>query len=342
MYASLLRRSFAVALAVGLGSALVAPLGGCASSGESAQQDTVTKNVGRYSPPPPNIVKRRVGVPQFSVKGQGFGGSQHDLDELAADQMSSLLHQSRRFEVIERAQLEQLLREQDMEGIVKPGELAKPGLVNGVDYLLLGKVTNFRIKAEDKSSGAGLSGSGGGFMQSITKSIGDVGYEKNDVKITTECGVDIRLVDPTSGKVAVAHFSEYKKTDSAGGMGFSLGGLKTKGDAGIEITTDDAGKALRLALDDVLKKMLPEIDEVLQQQGGTQTNTGQSVTVGTPAPAHQQPPAAATPAAIVPPTAATPAAQQGAAGAKKFCGECGAQVAAGAKFCPSCGAKAGS
>jgi curli biogenesis system outer membrane secretion channel CsgG len=342
MYATMLRRWCSVALVCGFGVALLAPQGGCSSSGESAQADTVTKNVGRYSAPPPDIIKRRVGVPQFSVKGQGFGGNPHDLDELAADQMSSLLHQSRRFDVIERAQLEQLLKEQDMEGIVKPGELAKPGLVNGVDYLLLGKVTNFRIKAEDKSSAVGVGGAGGGFMKSITKSVGDVGYEKNDVKITTECGVDIRLVDPTSGKVAVAHFSEYKKTDTAGGMGFSLGGIKTKGDASIQITTDDAGKALRLALDDALKKMLPEIDEVLQQQGGTsQTNVGRSVTVGTPAPAHQQPPAAATPAAIVPPTASTPGDQQpAAAGAKKFCGECGAQVAAGAKFCPSCGAKA--
>jgi curli biogenesis system outer membrane secretion channel CsgG len=341
MYASKLRRALALALVAGVSSAVLVPVTGCASSSESAEQDKVTQNVGRYTPPPPNIVKRKVGVPQFKVQAYGLGGSEHDLDGLAADQMTSLLHQSRRFDVIERAQLEQLLKEQDMEGIVKPGELAKPGLVNGVDYLLLGKVTNFRIKAEDKSSGV-AAGGGQGIFKSLTKSIGDVGYEKNDVKITTECGVDIRLVDPTTGKVAVAHFSEYKKTDSAGGMGLSLGGIKTQGDASIQITTDDAGKALRLALDDALRKMLPEIDETLAQSGGTQTNVGQSVTVGTPAPAHQQPPAAAAPAAIVPPTAATPADQAPAAGAKKFCGECGAQVAAAAKFCPSCGAKTGS
>ena len=89
------------------------------------------------------------------------------------------------------------------------------GLVNGVDYLLLGKVTNFRIKAEDKSSGV-AAGGGQGIFKSLTKSIGDVGYEKNDVKITTECGVDIRLVDPTTGEVLLSNFSEYKKTDEAG------------------------------------------------------------------------------------------------------------------------------
>src|SRR5688572_33142947 len=192
----------------------VASMMGCASTGEAGSQDKATANVGVYSPAPSGMEKVAVGVPQFKVQAVGFGSSGR-LDELAADQMSSLLHQSRRFEVVERAQLEQLLKEQNMEGIVKPGELAKPGLVQGVKYLCLGKVTNFRIKVDEASKDIGTSG-GTGFLSSITKSVGNVGYNKRDVKITTDCGVDLRLVDPTSGKVAVAHFAEFKRTDSAG------------------------------------------------------------------------------------------------------------------------------
>jgi hypothetical protein len=144
----------------------------------------------------------------------------------------------------------------------------------------------------------------------------------------------------------VAHFAEFKRTDSAGGMGFSFGGVKTTGNADITISDDDAGKALRLALDDALRKMLPEIDQVLQEQAGkTPTNTGQSITV-----APGQPPAppavgssssSGAPApGVVPSAPAAPAAP--AAAGKKFCPECGKEVAAGAKFCPACGAKTGS
>ncbi len=143
-----------------------AALVGCASTGESGSADTVTKNVGVYSPPPSNLAKATVGVPQFKVQSVGFGAGGR-LDELAADQMSSLLHQSRRFDVIERAQLEQLLKEQNMEGIVKAGELAKPGLVQGVKYLCIVKVTNFRIKVDEASKGIGTSGNQG-FISSIT------------------------------------------------------------------------------------------------------------------------------------------------------------------------------
>ena len=195
---------------------LVAVLAGCAHTSEGGEQDKVTQNVGVYPPPPSGLEKVAVGVPQFKVQSVGFGGGSK-LDELAADQMSSLLHQSRRFDVIERAQLEQLLKEQNLEGIVKPGELAKPGLVQGVKYLCIGKVTNFRIKVDEANKGIGTTNTG--FLKSITKSIGDVGYNQRDVKITTDCGVDLRLVDPTTGKVAVAHFAEFKRTDSAGGMG---------------------------------------------------------------------------------------------------------------------------
>jgi curli biogenesis system outer membrane secretion channel CsgG len=322
---------------------VVASLLGCASTGESGSQDKVTQNVGVYSPPPSGLEKATVGVPQFRVQAVGFGAG-GKLDELAADQMSSLLHQSRRFDVIERAQLEQILKEQNMEGIVKPGELAKPGQVQGVRYLCLGKVTNFRIKVDEASKGVGTSG-GTGFLSSITKSVGDISYNKRDVNITTDCGVDLRLVDPTTGKVAVAHFAEFKRTDSAGSTGFGFAGIKATGNADIQISDDDAGKALRLALDDALRKMLPEIDQVLQEQAGKQpVNQGQSVTVAPAekapaAPAGQSPPAAARSA--FPGPAAGPSTPAAPAGAKKFCPECGKEVLTGAKFCPACGAKLG-
>ena len=310
--------ALAVVAAAGFG-------GGCASSKESAGRDTLTENVGRYDAAPSGVVKPRVGVPPFNVKtGAGFSGG-NDLNDLAADQMTTLLDASDRFAVIERTQLQKLLDEQNLEGIVVPGEMAKPANVRGVDYLLLGKVTNLRVKKENKSRGFGLAQVGG--------LVGGADVKKKDVVITTEAGVDIRLVDPTTGEVLLSNFSEYKKTDEAGAFGLDVLGANAEADANIQIDEDDKGKILRLALDDALRKSMPKLDKFLK--------SGKVKAAGQSAEAPASPAAPAAPSApinsAVAPSAAAPAAP--AAAAKKFCGSCGKQVAAGTKFCPSCGSK---
>lgn len=284
---------------------------GCASTSESAKSDTLTTHVGRYDPPPVGAAKPRVGVPPFSVKtGQGFGSSSANLNELAADQMTTLLDATDRFEVIERAQLQKLLDEQNLEGIVLPGEMAKSAQVRGVDYLLLGKVTNLRVKREETNRSFGL-GQVGGLIN-----IGAADAKKKDVVITTEAGVDIRLVDPTTGKVVMSNFSEYKKTDSAGAFGLDILGASAEADAKIDIDEDDKGKILRLALDDALRKSLPKLDKFLTSGAAKRES------------------ASAAPAAV---PAAAPAAAP--AAGKKFCPECGKEVAATAKFCPADGTR---
>lgn len=296
----------AVVVAAGWGA-------GCASSSETAERDKLTSHVGQYDPPPSGAARPRVGVPPFSVKGEGASS---DMNDLAADQMTTLLDATERFRVIERAQLQKLLDEQDLEGIVRPGEMAKPAQVRGVDYLLLGRVTNLRIKREDKSRGFGLA--------QVGNLVGGADVQKKDVRITTEAGVDIRLVDPTTGEVVMSNFSEYKKTDSAGAIGVDILGASANADASIDIDEDDKGKILRLALDDALRRSLKKIDRFLASRGDDEDADADAAPVRT-APANN---------AVGNTPAAAPAA------GKKFCAECGKQVAAGAKFCASCGAKA--
>ena len=287
-------------------------LGGCSSSSESAAADKLTANVGNYPPGPSGVMKPRVGVPPFNVQtAGGFGGGGKDLNDLAADQMNTLLYKTGRFTVIERTQLQHLLNEQNLEGIVKPGELAKPGKVRGVDYLLLGKVTNLRVKSEQKSRGLGIASIG-------MLGIGGGGFNKKDTIVTTDCGVDIRLVDPTTGDVVVAESSEFKKTDSAGAMGVAILGISADADASIQMSEDDKGKILRLALDDAVRKSLNDIDAFLSKH-----------------PAGSAPVAPSSDGNTGP--AITPAPVGDPAAAKKFCPNCGHEVAAGAKFCPSCG-----
>jgi curli biogenesis system outer membrane secretion channel CsgG len=325
MFPSFVRLS-ARAIVVGSLSVAVAGLStGCASSGESASADTLTAHVGKYDPPPKGAPQPRVGVPPFNVStGQGFSAGQ-DLNDLAADQMTTLLDQSDRFKVIERAQLQQLVKEQNLEGIVKPGEMARPAQVRGVDYLLLGKVTNLRVKQENKSRGFGLAQVGGSFFNA-----GGADVKKKDIVITSECGVDIRLVDPTTGEIVpgCSNFSEFKKTDSAGAFGVDILGASAEADADIKISEDDKGKILRLALDDALRKTLPKFDKALTSGKVKASDNG----------APAAPAGTATPApAVVAPAVEAP--KSGAVTAKKFCPECGKEVAGGAKFCPVDGTK---
>ena len=276
-----------------------AALTSCATTSESAGADTLTANVGIYTPPPPGLTRPRVGVPPFSVTGKS---AKQEMNEVAADTMSTLMVRSNRFLVIERAQLDTLLAEQNLAGIVKPGELAVSGAVEGVDLLLIGRVTNFRTKVVNTKSGFGLGKLG----------LGDIGlgagdYKKDDVTITTECGVDIRLVDPSSGAVLIANFSEFKREDKATAIGVEVLGFNATADADMSITQDDFGKLLRLALDDALRKTLPDIDNYL---------------AGSPAKASSLPD-------VMP----LPSDNNVAA----FCSECGAGISATAKFCNACG-----
>jgi curli biogenesis system outer membrane secretion channel CsgG len=303
------------ALALALGSIAVV---GCSHSSESASRDTLTKDVGQYPPAPSGVNKPRVGVPPFNVQAQGAmaGG---DLNSLAADEMTTLLDQSDRFKVIERAQLQKLLDEQQLEGIVRPGELAKPAQVRGVDYLLIGKVTNLRVKKENKGNSFGFAQIGG------IVNTGGADVNNKETVITTECGVDIRLVDPSTGELLSSNFSEFKRTDQASSMGLSILGANAQSNADIQISQDDKGKILRLALDDALRKSLPKIDQFLRHQPAKSGGDSGAPVSGSNAPANNAVGSSNT-------GAAAPA-------GKKFCPNCGAQIAADAKFCPSCGKK---
>src|SRR3954453_14942643 len=77
----------------------VAWIGGCASTSESAGADTkLTGNVGSYSAAPQGVNKPRVGVPPFKVTTTGGFQGGADLNDLAADQMNTLLYKTGRFD----------------------------------------------------------------------------------------------------------------------------------------------------------------------------------------------------------------------------------------------------
>ena len=323
----------------------------------TASADKLTQNVGKYSPPPSVSVgdKPKVGVPSFqiqSVPGQFTGNKTELAQRRRPDDHAAV--ETGRFNVVERAQLDQLLKEQDMEGIVRPDQAAKAGQVTGTDYLLLGKVTNFRVKQSQTKSGVDVGGIGG-MVGGGRFGAGSTGFDKKNQQITTEIGVDIRLVDSTTGAITIAKSSEFNRTDSADALGISVFGMGGHSDAQMTIEEDDAGRLLRLAFDKAVREMLPEIDsKILSKSARARHNAAATAKANE---VHSRPthsaavaaePAEDTNAAPTDtdadapaPAAKAPAAagKSGAVAAKKFCPECGEPLAAGTKFCPKCGAK---
>jgi len=290
-------------------------LAGCQSTSESAGVNQLSTNVGLYSPPPAGIARPRVGIPPMAVGSDASAG----MEVLAADQLATLLVRTDRFDVIERGQLQMLLDEQDLEGIVADGQLARPAAVQGVDYLMIGKVTNMRTKATKTGGKSGFGQIVRFTGEHVAGGIGGLDIDSEKVEMKVECGVDLRLVDPSTGAVMDASFSEYTRTDKASAFGVQVLGIGADANAEIEMSEDDRGLILRLAFDDALKKMLPTLDRKLTARSREmQPDTSAAAAPAAPAaePADQAPKAA-------------------------FCSQCGTKAAEGAGFCANCGTKIG-
>src|SRR5258706_7956250 len=131
--------------------ALACILAGCGTS----TSETVTRDkmpdVGNYPPPPAGSTTRlRAGVVEFTDKTNA-----HVADS-AGEQLETLAVSSKRFNLIDRIAMKTLVKEQSLEGIVDPSELAKSGKIRGVDYLFIGSVTNFSLKTEKTSNQGGM------------------------------------------------------------------------------------------------------------------------------------------------------------------------------------------
>ncbi len=137
----------------------------------------------------------RIGFTQFKNKanaiqsrgyGRGYGEFKFDL-EAFTEMLQTALVKTRRFEVIERTDLDQILSEQGLAstGIVNEDTGAITGKIRGVDFLLIGTVTKC------------------GF----TKKPIQVGNFKQE-KTIIELGIDFRLTDVNTGRIVLSDFVE--------------------------------------------------------------------------------------------------------------------------------------
>lgn len=118
--------------------------------------------------------------------GSGYREIQFDLEAFTT-MIQTALVKTRRFEVIERTALDEILSEQGLTstGIVNEDTGAVSGYIRGVDYLLIGTVTKC------------------GFSTNPIQ----VGKFKQE-KTVIELGIDFRLTDVNTGRIVLSDFVE--------------------------------------------------------------------------------------------------------------------------------------
>lgn len=152
--------------------------------------------------------KLRVGIVDF-VNKTSYGAGR--LGSSASDILTTELFKTGAFIVVERARLEQMVKEQALgqTGAVNPDTAAQVGKILGLNAMVTGSVSQF---------GVSTSGS-------------DFGVFKQKVQ-TAKCTVDVRVVDASSGELLFADSGKgefEKRASEVLGMGVRAGYDETLG-----------------------------------------------------------------------------------------------------------------
>ena len=153
--------------------------------------------------------KIRLGVLEFQSKADGVTDRQA---QIITDIFTRTLTTSKTISLFERVALQQIGEEQKlgMSGLVDESTAVEIGRIAGLQYILLGAVTELSQKA---SGGAGYLPVGG-FIGSI-----GVGSGKHEARAT----LDVRVIDVTTSEIRLALSESGYSANSS--QGFSIGGL---------------------------------------------------------------------------------------------------------------------
>lgn len=200
-------------------------------------------------------LKKRVAVFLFDDKtDRSFGWwNKKGVGQGISDMLITELTKTGNYSVIERAELDKILAEQNLgaQGIVTSESAAQAGKVLGVEIALLGAVTEFGYKKSD---------TGGRF-----KSIG-IGVQSQSATVALDC----RLVNTTTGEIISAE--NMRKEKSSKGLKVNTRKIDFRSQKDFDESL--VGKAARDAVKDVinlLDKKAPEIPwqaKIVTEQGG--------------------------------------------------------------------------
>lgn len=157
-------------------------------------------------------------------------------------------------EVIERAQLDSLLKEHNLsaQGILDPATAQQVGKVLGVDYIIGGKISEFGVKEHRSLLGA------------VSQALGGAQVTNSTARVV----LDLRMIDARTAKVLLTETATGE--DKSSGVAFAAGDLRNLVLIGRfdtqEWSESRIGKATRKAVQTAvtgLLKFFPPVGQVL-------------------------------------------------------------------------------
>mgnify|MGYP001160586861 CR=1 FL=1 len=192
-------------------------------------------------------LKKRLAVVDFEDK---TGHGAWHIGSGMADMLTTALVKSGKFMVIERQQLEQVMKEQSLglTGAVTPQSAAQIGKLLGVELIVLGSVNEF---GEKQSSVGGSVGS------KLSKGMFGLNKVGVDTK-TARVGLDIRLVNTTTGEIVAA--DGIAEEESKKGLDVGTDDFAFSNDSRFDETL--SGKATRKAVNKVVEMIIGAMDKL--------------------------------------------------------------------------------
>lgn len=192
-------------------------------------------------------------VAEFTNDATGAGwwstGVGSELSGMLANELAAI----NAFTIVEREQLDHLLREQDLgaSGRVRADRAAEIGQLTGAEYIVTGTVTDYSENARRSRGGVSMRGLNiGGRSANI-----GVGGERTEAYIA----VDLRVINATTGQIAHVRTVEGRTQDG----GVSLRAQSGRFGGNLERADNTpAGEAIRAALIEITDFL--ECEMVLQ------------------------------------------------------------------------------
>jgi len=194
--------------------------------------------------------KARVAVARFGATdrfAQAYGG--WDIGGGLSAQLVTELINTGQVVVVERAILSQIMREQELSAskLVTKETAAQVGQLLGVDYLIVGQVTEFEQKAV---GGGGRAGWLAGIFPKISGEF-----------TAAHVGIDLRIIDTSTGEILRSRRATGRAWEKALAIDLSFPTLTFGGDA---FHKTPLGKATRKVIHEALGFVLGAVHERLE------------------------------------------------------------------------------
>jgi curli biogenesis system outer membrane secretion channel CsgG len=232
-----------------LGLAVVALLASAGVPLTAVAADPATSTTGASSGTPapvPAGPKKRISVAKFDANGAFvavYGG--WDVGGGLAAQLTTALVNSGHFIVVERPDLGDVLREQELDklNVTSKGSGPQAGRMLGTQLIVRGAVTEFDQDAQGGGLNVGVSGSSGGGLGNL------IGGALATHSTQGAVGIDVRLIDATTGQVLQSRRIEKRLTSSDTAVNLNASQVAFGGE---QFTKSVLGQATRAAIEEAV------------------------------------------------------------------------------------------